>query len=117
MTCLLQKIGAVGGGTSDLTNPALWLQNAMVGGKSSAGVSVTPESAMSLSAYYACIRNISEDIAGLPFKVFENLKPRGREPVPDHSLYPVIHDAPNADMSSMTFWEIVLHWALGWVNG
>lgn len=114
---VFDKFWAVDGGISDITNPALWLQNAMAGtGKSSAGVTVTSETAMSLSAYYACLRNVSEDIAGLPFKIFKLLHP-GREPAPTHSVFPIIHDTPNNEMSSMTFWEILIHWAMGWGDG
>lgn len=113
---VLQEFWSLGG-ISDLQNPALWLQNAMVGtGRTASGVSVTPESAMSLSAYFACIRNVSEDIAGLPYKIFKELHP-GREPAPNHPVFPIIHDHPNDQTVAMVFWETMLHWALGWGNG
>lgn len=113
---VLQKIGALGS-VVDTRNPAVWLMDSMGTSATKSGVRVSTETAFGLATYYACIRNIAEDIAGLPFKVFRRLDPRGKESAPDHPLYPIIHDTPSVEMSSMTLWEIVLHWALGWGNG
>ena len=115
---VLDSISAVAsGGISDLRNPALWLLNAMMGRKSSAGVNVTPESAFALSTYYACIRNVAEDVSGLSFKVYKRLKPKGKEPDPDHFLWSIIHEDANPEMSAQQFWELLQHWVLGWGDG
>lgn len=114
MSVLAQCMAA---STSGVTNPRQWLVDWVRGGsKSSAGIAVTPMGAMALSAYYACIRNISEDVGKIPLKVYEKLKPRGKKPREDHSLYPVLHDAPNPHMGSMTFREMMTGWMMGWGN-
>ena len=114
---VLQRMLAAAGGASGVTNPRDWLINLVHAGlTSSAGVSVNPTSALGLSAYYGCIRNISEDVGKLPFKVYRRLA-RGKEPVQDHPLYRVLHDSPNPHITSQHFRELLTGWALGWGNG
>lgn len=84
--------------------------------RSSAGEFVSPPSAMRLSAYFAGIRNVSEDLAKLPLMVYKDIG-RGREKAKDHPLWRLLHDEPNAEMTSMAFRETMNHWALGWGNG
>jgi HK97 family phage portal protein len=104
--------------SSGVTNPRQWLVDWVRGGaKSSAGVAVSPSTALGLSAYYGCIRNIAEDVGKIPLKVYEKLKPRGKKPREDHPLYALLHDAPNPEMSAMTFREMLTGWLLGWGNG
>lgn len=84
--------------------------------RSLSGIKVNSESAMALSAYYACIRAISEDVAKLPLITYRRL-PRGKERAGNHLNYATLHDAPNPNMSAMSFRETITHWALGWGNG
>jgi len=102
---------------SDLRHPTAWLTNWALGGVTQAGIRVSPQSAMGLSTYYACIRNISEDVGKLPLLTYRRLLPRGKERVPQHWAYPLLHDAPNDDMTAMTFREVLTAHALGWGNG
>lgn len=101
---------------SDLRNPALWVYDGFGVVRTVSGENVTPESAMALAAYYACIRVISEDVGKLPLHVFRQ---RGtvREKDGSHPLWRVLHDRPNPEMTSMAFRETVTAWALGWGNG
>lgn len=103
---------------SSLSKPQQWFVDWVNQGEaSSAGVAVNPQSALKLSTYYACIRNISEDIAKLPLKLYRRLDPIGKEPATDHPLYSVLHNSPNPEMSSQTFREMLGAWELGWGNG
>lgn len=102
---------------SDLRHPTAWLTNWAQGGKTLAGTYVSPDGAMALAAYYACLRAISEDVAKLPLITYRRLKPRGKERAPDHPLYMLLHDFPNPDMESMTFRETLTAHALAWGNG
>lgn len=102
---------------SDVRHPTAWLTNWALGGVTRAGIRVSPQSAMGLSTYYACIRNISEDVGKLPLLTYRRLLPRGKERVPGHWAYPLLHDAPNDDMTAMTFREVLTAHALGWGNG
>lgn len=115
---ILNRLLATTESTSTTSNPRQWFIDWVNGGRrSSAGVAVSPVSALALSAYYGCIRNISEDVGKLPLKVFEQLKPRGKKPLPKHALYGILHDAPNDEQTKMEFFELVVSWALGWGNG
>jgi len=94
-----------------------WWGAFLGGSETASGERVTPEKAMALSAYFACVRNISEDVGKLPLKVYRRLHPRGKQGLPDHSLYGLLHDAPNPDMTAIAFRETLTHHALGWGGG
>lgn len=89
----------------ELTDPLNWpTQNAV---DSSSGATVTPDSAMKLSAVWACTRLLSQTIASLPISVFETT-PDGKRMAPLHPLHSVIHSAPNPDATATVFWESVV---------
>jgi len=82
-----------------------------------AGESVTPPTALGITAYFAAIRAISEDVAKLPLGVYEELEGGGRRRVADHPVDYLVHTEPNPEMSSMAFREALMQHALGWGNG
>ena len=86
-------------------------------GRSLAFGQVTEDKALSLPAYYACIRNIAEDVAKLPLIVYERQQPRGKNRKPDHPVYTLLHDQPNPEMTAQSFRETLTHWAVGWGSG
>ncbi len=81
----------------------------------SSGVSVTPETAVTCTAVWACVRVLSETVASLPLHVYRRMA-KGKERAPEHTLYGILHDAPNPDMSSFTFREALMANALLWGN-
>lgn len=68
------------------------------------GTAVTAETALKLSAVWACVRLRSQTIASLPL----HLKSASKELATDHHLYRILHDSPNADMTASEFWESVI---------
>jgi len=85
------------------------------GGNSAAGVSVTPESALTSSAVFACVRVLAETLASLPLITYER-KGKSRERAVNFYLYPILHDAPNEWMTSFEMRETLQgHLAL-WGN-
>ena len=56
---------------------------------------VSGDGALSLTAAWACVRNISEDFAKLPFKLYEPKTGGGKTPVLDHWLVRLIARKPN----------------------
>lgn len=84
-------------------------------GRSSAGKSVTPTSAIQLTVVYACIRIIAETISSLPLNVFEITK-SGKEKAYEHSLFTILHDAPNLEMTSFTFRETLVNHIMTYGN-
>lgn len=84
--------------------PYHWLGRLFMG-SSVAGVDVTPDSAMRVSAVLACIKVISETLASLPLMLYERVGD-GKQPAVNHPLYSLLHDAPNAYTTSFEFREI-----------
>ena len=59
---------------------------------------------MGLSATWACVNLIAGTIGSLSLEVYQ--KTNGvRVPAFNHPLYSVLHDDPNADLTSVDFWE------------
>ena len=84
-------------------------------GSSASGKSVTPSSAVQVSAVYACVRVIAETIASLPLHVYESTDTGSRK-APEHPLYRLLHDEPNAEMTSFVWRETMLSHLLLWGN-
>ena len=98
-------------------------QNSTVGsryaftmGGSSSGKFVTERSAMQMTAVYACVRILSEAIAGLPLHTYRYKDGGGKEKAVDHPLYQLLHDEPNPEMSSFVFRETLMTHLLLWGN-
>ena len=85
-------------------------------GGSSSGKSVTERSAMQMTAVYACVRILSEAIAGLPLQLYHLKDDGGKEKAIDHPLYLLLHDEPNPEMSSFVFRETLMTHLLLWGN-
>ena len=79
----------------------------LMGGTSS-GKTVTERSAMQMTAVYACVRILSEAIAGLPLHLYRYKPDGGKEKAIDHPLYLILHDEPNPEMSSFVFRETLM---------
>lgn len=69
------------------------------------GIAVTIDGTLQLSAAWACIRLLSETVATLPFQMFERRGGNQRVDAGDHPLYELLHNAPNADMTAVSFWQ------------
>lgn len=85
-------------------------------GGSSSGKVVTERSAMQMTAVYACVRILSEAIAGLPLQVYQYKDDGGKEKAMQHPLYHLLHDEPNPEMSSFVFRETLMTHLLLWGN-
>lgn len=85
-------------------------------GGSTAGKVVTERSAMQMTAVYACVRILSEAIAGLPLFVYKYRPGGGKEKALDHPLYRLLHDEPNPEMTSFIFRETLMTHMLLWGN-
>ena len=99
-----------------LAAPAQWLVDALGGESSAAGETVSPSGALSVAAYYACIRAIAEDVAKLPLNMYRRLD-RGKEKMSSDPLQRILHDAPNDEMTAFSLRETLTSHALGWGNG
>ena len=61
-------------------------------GNSSAGKVVNERSAMQMTAVYACVRILSEAIAGLPLHLYKYSEHGSKEKAIGHPLYFLLHD-------------------------
>ncbi|WP_418968455.1 phage portal protein [Alloscardovia omnicolens] len=85
-------------------------------GQSSSGKAVTERSAMQMTAVYSCVRILAEAIAGLPLHVLDTDGDNVQKKATDHSLYRLLHDEPNPEMTSFMFREALMTHLLLWGN-
>ena len=76
-------------------------------GRANSGKRVTDRTALQHIAVYACVRVLSEAIAQLPLHVYK-YNDKGKERVPNHPLYFLLHDQPNSEMTSFVFRETLM---------
>lgn len=89
-----------------LTDSAPFLY--LFGGGTYTGRSVTPDSALTLSTVFACVRLLSETIGSLPIHIFRKEGDGVKERDDEHPLYPILHDQPNGYMSAIEFKEALM---------
>jgi phage portal protein BeeE len=63
------------------------------------------DSAMSVTAVYACIRLISETVASLPLRMYEVGSDGSRVEVKAHPVMSFIRNRPNANQTRVEFFE------------
>ena len=85
-------------------------------GSSAAGKSVNERSAMQMTAVYACVRILSESIAGLPLHMYRYEDDGSKTKAVEHPLYHLLHDEPNPEMTSFIFRETLMSHLLLWGN-
>ena len=103
-----------------LKNPDRALIEALRGGlATAAGVYVSDEGALTYGAVLACVRVLSESVASLPCILYERIEEVGRlgkQRATGHSLYRVLHNKPNLEMSAFEMWEMAIVHLLLWGN-
>ena len=90
----------------------------LLGGNATAssGVSITELSALNLSAVWAAVGLISDDVASLPLFLYRRTPTGGKDRYEAHPLYRLLHDEPNAEMTSMVLRRTMQSHALIWGN-
>jgi HK97 family phage portal protein len=83
----------------------------------SSGVAVTQESAMRVTAVFACVRILSWTLASLPLHVYRRLEPRGKERATTHPLYRLLHGHPNPEQTIFQFCSLLAAHECLWGNG
>ncbi len=68
---------------------------------------ITIDQAMRYNVLNACVRVRAETFASVPAMLYKKTDD-GRESITDHTLYTVLHDRPNADMSPFNFKETLM---------
>ena len=68
---------------------------------------MSAETALQHPAVWRAVQLISTTVATLPLKIYRRLPDDGRVPEIAHPLYPLLHQSANAEMSSLTFREVL----------
>ena len=76
-----------------------------------AGVSVSEEGAMALSAVYSCVRLIASSLASIDLHL-HRINGSQREIAADHPVYQLINSTPAEMMTAYDFWELIISDAL-----
>lgn len=108
MTFLQQLFGQTSSLSPD--EERFWSQSYAV--QTNSGTAVTAESALKISAAWACSRLIAESVAMLPRIVYRNLGNGGKERATSHPLYDLLHDQPNRRQTSFEFIDMLQMHAL-----
>ena len=80
-----------------------------------AGQAVTEDTAYTYSAYWCCVRVISETIAQLPWHIHERT-PRGNRIADQHPADALIYRAPNKELDAAVWRELMVRHCLTWGN-
>lgn len=70
------------------------------------GAVVSPDTAMRISAFYACLRVLAESLAQVPCILYRKT-PTGKEKAEDHSLFHLLHESPNGFQTAFDFFELM----------
>lgn len=83
------------------------LNNFLLAGSDKSLSAVNPNTALTFSTVFACVRVIAESIATLPLFVY---KRDGNNKIKaiNHPLYSLLHDAPNNECTSVSFIESLI---------
>lgn len=87
------------GGTTDIL-PGGW-------GSLEYGNANYPQAA-GIAAVYGCWRVLCQTIGSVPFEIYREDKAGTRHKATDHPMYAILHDSPNAYMTSMEFREALV---------
>lgn len=97
-------------------NEALWSGSEFISRHLAAGEPVGDTSALTLSTWFAILRNQSEDVAKLPCHVINYTSETTKERVNDHPVARLMTYAPNAYQDPINFKSQMTHFLLGWGN-
>lgn len=84
-------------------------------GGTAAGVNVTPETSLRVSAVYASVRLIAESIASLPVDVIR--RQGGRRVTVEDELAELLTERSNSEMDAAEMWRTVVGWMLLYGDG
>jgi HK97 family phage portal protein len=105
------------GKVADATN----LTWSMLVGPSKSGVTVSIDTAICVSAVFACARVLADDIAKVPWRLYRETG-KTKNLADKHPLYPVLSRRPNEWMTSFEFRETMMYHAVlakggfAWIN-
>src|SRR6059058_2299945 len=88
---------------SGLTNPQEWLAGALGASPTTTGQRVTVKNALGVSAVWAAVSMIAEQVGQLPLNVYK-LVDDDRVEARTHRAWRLLHDQPNEHTPADRFW-------------
>ncbi|MFH1797609.1 MAG: phage portal protein [Pseudomonadota bacterium] len=82
-----------------------------------AGVAVNEDTALQNATAFACVRYISQSIAGLPWHAMKPAPGMGGEIAYGHNVDRILHIRPSPEWSPFQLKETLVNWALRYGNG
>ncbi len=98
---------------TDMQKPESWLLNR--GSMSKTGLYIDETNALKISTVFSCVRILSETVASMPLITYRSTD-KGKERAIDHSLYALLHNRPNPEISPYTFNQMVVAHMSLWGN-
>lgn len=99
--------------------PGMTFKEAMIWGdlwtESLTGLTVNQDTALNISAVWACNKVLAEDIASLPLHVYQRTDSGAIKAV-DHPIYQLLHDSPNEFQTPIVFHEQMQTYVNLWGN-
>ena len=92
-----------------MTDPNGWAN--LYGRDSYSGKSVNMTTAMQIATVWACVKLTAQAISALPLGTYRRQADGGRVSV-DHPLADILEVSPNADQTSLEFWETTVAWLM-----
>jgi HK97 family phage portal protein len=80
------------------------------------GVVVTPQTALTLTAFYAGVNVIATDVAKLPLGFYRQTTSEGKQPLADDPRHRIVRYKPNPETNAVRYWQMVMGHTLGWGN-
>jgi HK97 family phage portal protein len=81
------------------------------------GVAVTPDTALTFTAAFACINVVATDMGALPLLLRLQRPGEGTVDVPGDDRYQLLYCEPNANVPAARFFQALIGHRLGWGNG
>jgi HK97 family phage portal protein len=97
-----------------LTDPRLY--GYFGGGETDAGERVSVDGAMHNGVVWSCVRRNAETVSTLPLHLYRIDSAKKSQRADDHTLYSVLHNRPNIEMTAVEFWEAMVGCYLLWGN-
>ena len=72
-------------------------------GPTAAGVTVSPQQALTAPVVAACVKVLSEDIGKTPLRYRRRIGPDAFEDDETHDLWEIVHSLPNPETDAFTF--------------
>ncbi len=83
-------------------------RDSLVGSRVDAGVTVTEQTALQLSAVFAAVRILSESIGSLPLKVYQRRSDGGKDLALNHPLTKLFSGIPNDEQTPQELLEFII---------